>query len=484
MANSCIICGGPAGSGEHVFPAALGGRRINRQIYCTSHDNGYSSLVGVLASQLDLFNSLLGVRPDHGNDVKKVSAIDKQSGRVIEMSTKGIKLAEPWMYSQEPVADGAMIQMRFPDHESKNKWIKEQEAKGTQIKIINEGTRGTYFLDTVHFSRQFGGPYGLGAVAYVTQTFFAQEFPDIARSSAMDEFKKYTQTLALSAQKPESSANIGKSEPPVWWDFDPQPDETPNTFEFGHRVTLGVDASDGLIYGRISFFSTLHFSMIFGTAVDTVDTKSITIDIDPLADHPPNDIQKRDGTTAVARVYRPLSQTSGLSDAISSGESERMVTDLLRRLSEFDLKRTAEAMYEELKDAGNLTPIECHALFTSVIDQRLQRIWNLVRYVITGFKVTLADEVAAHLSPMLDTLIAYDSTTSNGISPMSSCSLEIARQAILSQMLEDHQRGSLNAQRLADLMGNGPGAAIIGKAILTPLLNIISADSTLGNKAR
>lgn len=47
------MCGQAAGSGEHVFPAALGGRRINKKIYCTKHDNGYSSLVADLASQVD-----------------------------------------------------------------------------------------------------------------------------------------------------------------------------------------------------------------------------------------------------------------------------------------------------------------------------------------------------------------------------------------------------------------------------------------------
>jgi hypothetical protein len=36
MAKTCIICGGRAGSGEHVFPAVLGGRRINNGIYCVT----------------------------------------------------------------------------------------------------------------------------------------------------------------------------------------------------------------------------------------------------------------------------------------------------------------------------------------------------------------------------------------------------------------------------------------------------------------
>jgi hypothetical protein len=39
MAKICIVKGGPAGSGEHIFPASLGGLRINNGIYCEKHSN-------------------------------------------------------------------------------------------------------------------------------------------------------------------------------------------------------------------------------------------------------------------------------------------------------------------------------------------------------------------------------------------------------------------------------------------------------------
>ena len=54
--------------------AALGGRRINKKIYCAKHDSGYSSLVTELASQAGLFNAMLGVVHDHSKDVKENTA--------------------------------------------------------------------------------------------------------------------------------------------------------------------------------------------------------------------------------------------------------------------------------------------------------------------------------------------------------------------------------------------------------------------------
>ena len=116
---------------------------------------------------------------------------------------------------------------------------------------------------------------------------------------------------------------------PVWWDFDPQPDATPNAFEFGHRVTVGVNAADGQIFGRFSLFSSIHFGMHFGTASSPTATKTVAIDIDPMAAHPPNDIKKTESTSALARVSRPGVPTAGLKTDISSKTQERVFSDLL-----------------------------------------------------------------------------------------------------------------------------------------------------------
>jgi hypothetical protein len=47
MPKTCIICGKRAGSHEHTFPAALGGRRTNKGSYCGLHNNGFSSLAKI-----------------------------------------------------------------------------------------------------------------------------------------------------------------------------------------------------------------------------------------------------------------------------------------------------------------------------------------------------------------------------------------------------------------------------------------------------
>lgn len=73
-ANTCIICGQKAGSREHIFPAAFGGRRKDKGIYCGNHKNEFGRHVAALLAELDIFNALLGVRPDRQDTVRAAPA--------------------------------------------------------------------------------------------------------------------------------------------------------------------------------------------------------------------------------------------------------------------------------------------------------------------------------------------------------------------------------------------------------------------------
>ena len=109
MSKTCIICGGPAGSGEHVFPASLGGRRTNKGIYCKKHDNGYGSLVGGLAEQMAFFNSRLGVILDHSKEVKSIITTDEHSGQKVRLSV----FLHPSSLLRESFGLSVLISMMF-----------------------------------------------------------------------------------------------------------------------------------------------------------------------------------------------------------------------------------------------------------------------------------------------------------------------------------------------------------------------------------
>lgn len=67
--RTCIICAEPAGSREHLFPAALGGRRVNKRIYCAHHNHALADGAGVLAEQLRTINAILMVESDRDRSV-------------------------------------------------------------------------------------------------------------------------------------------------------------------------------------------------------------------------------------------------------------------------------------------------------------------------------------------------------------------------------------------------------------------------------
>lgn len=470
MSKTCIICGLAAGSGEHVFPAALGGRRTNKNIYCTTHDNGYSSLVNVLAKQLDFFNSIIGVIPDHGTTAKAAVGEDTLTGHEIKLSVNESTLTEPRIFSETPTDRGAQLNIGFPSMEAFERWKIEQEAKGIKVEVVGKATRGTLFLGQANFKRNFGGPYGLAAAGYVAQTFLAQAFPDIARSSALSEFKAYTLEMAQKAQKNEEPEKTA-SESPVWWDFDSERDNRPNAFEFGHRVTVGVDADRGVVYGRLSFFSTLHFSMIFGAAPGEATSATVTVDIDPLAEHPPKDIHTEKLPIAVATVKKPDLSSQQLAEAISSGKAADLISYLMRRLTGYGLKRTSEQIYKRLSRGGNSSETEREVILSQIIDEQLQRVWNLATYVVENFKPTLTAPGLQSLLPKLDMLIALDANSPNGLSAAATETLDLARTALLAALIQSDKRGELDATKIAQYFGEGPGAAIVGEPILNRLLD-------------
>ncbi|WP_088141073.1 hypothetical protein [Achromobacter xylosoxidans] len=492
MANSCIVCGTAAGSGEHVFPAALGGRRTNKNIYCTKHDNGYSSLVVNLANQMAFFNALLGVVPDHANDVKSVLGRDEHTGEELKLSVKQSSFTAPRIRSHQQAGDGVLMSMSFSSHQEMKDWLAQKKAEGFDVEPLQKPEMRTYFLDAIHHRLQFGGRCGLGAVAYVTQTFLAQEFPELARTANLAEFIAYTQAIAAVARiqggcgEPTDGPPDPRLEPalqaldaalapwggqaPVWWDFDPQPDATPNTFEFGHRVTVGVDAADGQIFGRFSLFSSIHFCMRFGIASESIVTKTVTVDIDPMAAHPPHDIKKVESASATARVTPPSRPTAGLATAVSDKTQAAVFNDLIRRIEAHSLAKAAATIHAELAAYHTLPSSEGVQLIARVIDRQAQRVLNMTKWVLQNFKARLPAQLLHALGPIIDSMTAHDPKSINGLSPMASKALELAKGALAAKMREDMEAGRLDERRIAELMGEGPGAAVIGEIVLAPIV--------------
>ena len=217
----------PGWIGGAIFPACLGGQRVNNGIYCERHNNHYGPLAAKLSTQLAFFNAQVGIRNTRTKQVQPVTLTDPVSGATYEYDGNHLKLSGPRILSQ----NGNSVSIAVKDEAELQRFLKEQEAKGVAYQVSGPRTRQTYLPGQLYIELGFGGPEGLRAIGYVAQTFFAHCFPDLARDPAMRPFIDYTLH--------------GISDHFVWWDFDAPADLPPNAFEFGHRIIVGADADAG-----------------------------------------------------------------------------------------------------------------------------------------------------------------------------------------------------------------------------------------------
>ncbi len=455
MARDCVICGKRTGSREHVFPAALGGRRTNKGIYCGKHNEGFSPLAAILANQLTAINALLGVRPDHADKPRPLATINPADGQAYLVSALTVELAEPRVVKDVTTDGVRQVETQFSSEEQVQQWLSEQRAAGNKVTITRREEGQGYFTRAHKVQLQIGGLEGLRAIGYVALTFLAHYFPTIARQPEIQAFKDFI---------------LGQNDDqPVWWDFNAPADGAPqNTFRFGHRILIGLSAPEQIAYARVSLFSTLDFAIYFGALPIDAD-KTVIVDIDPQAEHPPDDICEilQSGSLAIAR--RPASLTASLGDAGKSGEGQECFQRLLQRVSDWQRERIAVEMLPKIDAAKNLTARERYEEIRQLVRAHGQSVLNMMLHVVAGLKSQfMADPSTAPLAPALDVLVAEDPNSATGINQTATCALELAVTALAQQMSIDHHAGRLDVERLSLLMGGGPGAAIVGEAILRP----------------
>jgi hypothetical protein len=443
--RTCIICGAAAASREHVFPAALGGRRTNKGIYCGTHNNAYSGLAGELSTQLRAINAFIGVRGDHASDVQDFVATDRASNMEIVISASRSEFKAPRILENRDTPEGRQVDMAFANHAQANEWLAQQRERGVEFAHVVRGKPQQFFLSDVHISMTLGGENGLRAIGYVAQTFLAHYYPALARSTALDGFKAYT---------------LGSEHGSVWWDFDPWPDLPPNPFDFGHRIIVGQDAERAHIYARVSLFSTLNFAMTMGTT-DGLLHQSTMVDIDPLAEHPPNDIVEHRFEHAVAPVVRPVSFTAALAEVVHDGRAQDIFSSLMRKIQERDLYRAADELLLTLSSAGNASGDLEDAAASMEAAIPAQRMLSLARTIVNELKYVLSAHPPAAV--ILDALVRPDAKSPNGLSSSAEEFLALVVKLTALELVSSQREGRLTRDRVAMLIGGGEGAGLITK---------------------
>lgn len=454
--KTCIICSGPAGSHEHIFPAVLGGRRTNKGIYCCEHNQHFGPLAKILSDQMRAINALLGVQPDHADGPTRLIVKNPVDGHDYAVTGQKIENVQPHILDDVSLPDGShQVKAVFSSEQQAQNWLAAQRASGAQVRVTGPRTEGfTVFAEPYSVHLVLGGPDGLRAIAYVALTFLAHNFPDIARQDGLRAFKEYV-------------LGTPSEPPPIWWDFGPPSGDLPaQQFRFGHRVVIGLSVSRQEAYARVSFFSTLDFSAIFGS-VSVEQDKTVIIDIDPLADRPPLDIHETRGDAALAPVVRPVSLTAGLANDIQQRGTEARFSTLLDDISTWQLDRTAGELLPEINAARSLdAPMRQQRIWELLTGQR-QRVFNLISHAVKEFKTQLlTDSKLAAVAPSLDAIIASDPSSPTGVTAIASSALELGLGALTAHICQQLDAGDMDLPLFRSLLGEGQGAAIAARPIL------------------
>ena len=458
MAKTCIICNGPAGSGEHVFPAAFGGRRTNRGIYCETHNNAFGRHVATLLDALDIVNAIIGVIPDRHKEIRAAEVKSEDDERYLFSRTE-VKIAPPPSLRETPELLGKRVQLKFADHAQADKWIAEQKKAGFHVVAELAGpVRTQIFTRPLHAPRHLGDEAFMRGLLYLALTFLAHGYPELARSSGLAKARDIV-------EKDEPVADRVLWEPPS-----AMAQISTNPFTHGHTVTIGQIANTSRVGALVSFYGAIQLGIDLGELTENSNLDRITTHIDPLA--------KDAGQDRDVRVVREIGKYLLLSTAeesrkhlhqVRTGQSINPLLAVLQSAGDEELSRTCEALLPELTALTAVSPsLRLHRIM-ELLASHDQRIFNLLREGIQGLSESAAD-LPEPIHVILKSFIAANDGAPRGLAPTSETALQIAKADLADAVLDELNNDTLDAKSLAALLGGGKGVSVV----LRTLTNIIA----------
>ena len=466
MADQCIMCDQRAGSREHVFPAAFGGRRIDRGIYCEKHNNDLGVHVTALLDSLAFFNARLGVRSDH-HDAPKPHVVVGQDGERYQILKDHIEIAPPLPLTQTPELLGKPVELKFSSEAQRDRWLGEQRKLGFEVKFNASGPVVTqYFTEPLHLSPRFGTEEFLRAVAYVGLTYLAHYFPAIARQKGLDAVKSYV-----------LGTTDGKNR--VWW-VDPArfPFVIDPSFRNMHTAVVAVSQASAKATALVSFFGKLLLAVDLGN-IDVAQTQCVTTHIDPLAERAGRDVDitvQRESDVEI--VAGTAEEGRDYLHAVVGGASPNPVSEILAEMQVEHLNALVSRLRPELEAAMSLPQRERQIAILSIVDNQSQRVLNLLSDGVNGF-IKSNNDLPQEVRQGIGSAIAADPATPTGLSSTAIAALTIAKTTLAAEILRQLEAGTLSDEELMFLLAGGAGVALVTRPVLYAVLGISDAASPL-----
>ncbi|MFT0866293.1 hypothetical protein [Pseudomonas sp. CAM1A] len=455
--RACIICGEPAKSNEHIFPAALGGRRTNRGIYCHDHNLGFGKLVARLETQLAMMNGALEVRPDRKDKAKPYFFMDGDTR--YRMAGSNIDIDMPPPLDLASVGASTEVKLAVPSLDVAKRWVEANQTDKIKIDLKQTGAPQTHYrTEGNRIQLRFGGCDFLQAVGYLAMTFFAHSFPDAARHEGLKSFKEM-----LQRDLEDDKANWEQEL--VWWDGREASSVVgDNPYDFGHTLAVGVCDVTSRAYAYVSFFSCLGFGVDLGPVEYSGDKKTVCTFINPLADRAGDSVTEVPQTIFNTEIGKP---GVSLYDMIHSGAASRAVGRFQQKLH----ARHTETIVADILSRVPPQPVasfEGFEQFMVITQEYGQSLLNLLRKVVDGLAPKFVDHEPA--PQVLRSLIAKDESRHNGLTPIAWQVLQLTMKLVALQMHRAHTDGALDSQKVSGLFFGDQGLELITRDVIQPIL--------------
>lgn len=442
---------------------------MNKGILCEPCNKGFDSLDGALAQQLNIFNGLIGVRPDH-EDWPKPARLTSTFGALTMDHHGQPKLAAPQMVVKELLPDGKMqMSMRFADQKQVQDWVERQRAQGIGIKQIGRRPGRLFVPTPIEGQCSFGGELGFRAVARVALNFLATRWPDVARHEGLQSFKDYVRGVR----------SIGPSEPRAVWyapaDAFPFPE---SKFPFGHQILVVLDAVTNEAYARVRFFSTLDLFVWFGRLGD-LPSEVVLFDIDPLVEQPPNDRR----VTSLTREAVPATIVQATKTREIDERLTQQVQSLFARIEDRQWKLSTSGLLDALNEIRGLPNLERRDRVRELLEPHLGRVLSLIRYVVEIVGREAEDETVPALAQRLDAVVAEDPASEDGLRSGARAWLQAGRDVLSDELARELEAGPMTDHDLRLWLAGGRGAAAVGMVVLERL-STLRPDQTGCSKSR
>lgn len=436
--RTCIICNNTANSREHIFPAAFGGRVVNKSIYCSTHNGAYSRHVDSLDKELDILNSAIGVIPDRKKSIKETRLKDSASEEYV-YTKDYMKLASPSALDMAPNSGAEQMQLRFADHNQAQKWMDEYKKRGYEFKNSSYGeVAKTMFVEPMKKTMDLGNDKFMLGVLYIALTFLAHHYPSIARAKELQSVKDIL-------NNDEDTKDI------VFWESSDKLDLFgENPFEFGHIVAIGKIKDSNKIGAIVSFFGKISFAVNLAELNSEIlnELHTTVSFINPLE----KDVKK-------SIKYKTLETDINLStkkesieylNSLKSGEISNPIEKILSLATTKVLNQDMENIYNKLQKSIEISSPTSYALVVEILSEYEQRILNLITYTIDDF-CEFSVGLDENFKLALKQLIKEDENKNKGLSELSFHFLELVKQNITYEVHNSMISDSLTTEFLVQL---------------------------------